>query len=121
MRFTTVEERIFHEVIDLILDGIDPAHAKGEEDRRIPEAVKDWPLKFRNEALDYLPKGQRLLAAIEWSAIVGGFRREIAPAAALMITERELVIIAYEKTPEGHQGELAKYGGVITYFPLALG
>lgn len=119
MRFNTVEEALFHEAIDLILDGIDRTHTKGEENRRVPEAVKDWPLKFRNEALDYLPKDQRLLAAVEWPAIVGGFRREIAPAGALLVTERELVIIADEKTPEGHQGELAKYGGIITYFPLA--
>ena len=58
-------------------------------------------------------------AATQWPAILGGFRRELAPAGALLITERELVLIADEKTPNWYRGEWAKYGGIITYFPLA--
>lgn len=118
-RFNAAEEALYREAIDLILDGIDRTHAEGGQDRRVSEVIKDWPLKFRNEVLQYLPKGQRLLAAAEWPAIFGGFRRELAPAGALLVTERELVVIADEKTPKGYQGELAKYGGIITYFPLA--
>jgi hypothetical protein len=74
--------------------------------------------KFRNEVLHYLPKGQRLLAATQWPAILGGFRRELAPAGALLVTERELVLIADEKAPDWYHGEREKYGG-ITLLPTA--
>jgi len=119
-RFSTVEERLYREAIDLILDGIDLAHtSKGEKDRSAAEVLKDWPFKFRNEVLRYLPKGQRLLAATQWPTILGGFRRELAPAGVLLVTERELVLIAEEKAPDWYLGDWAKYGGIITYFPLA--
>ena len=117
MRFNTVEERLYREAIDRLLDGIEKTHAaESEKDRSAAEELKDWPFKFRTEVLRYLPKGQRLLGATQWQAILGGFRRELAPAGALLVTERELVLIADEKTPD--QGDWAKYGGIITYFPL---
>jgi hypothetical protein len=120
MRFSTAEERLYHEAIDLVLDGIDRTRAsRSEKDRGASEMLRDWPLKFRNEVLEYLPKGQRLLAATQWPAILGGFRRELAPAGALLVTERELVLIAEEKAPDWSHGDWAKYGGIITYFPLA--
>jgi hypothetical protein len=120
IRFSTAEERLYREAIDLVLDGVDRTRAsKSETDRGAAEMLKGWPLKLRNEVLDYLPKGQRLLAATQWPAILDGFRRELAPAGALLVTERELVVIADEKTPGWSHGEWAKYGGIITYFPLA--
>jgi len=120
VRFSTAEERLYREAIDLVLDGIDRTRASQSEiDRGAAEMLKEWPLKFRNEVLDYLPKGQRLLAATQWPAILGGFRRELAPAGALLVTERELVLIADEEAPDWYHGEWAKHGGIITYFPLA--
>jgi hypothetical protein len=120
IRFSTAEERLYREAIDLVLDGIDRTRAsQSEKDRGAAEMLKDWPLRFRNEVLDYLPKGQRLVAATQWPAILGGFRRELAPAGALLVTERELVLIADQKAPDWSHGEWAKYGGIITYFPLA--
>jgi hypothetical protein len=120
IRFSTTEERLYREAIDLVLDGIDRTRAsQSEKDRGTAEVLKDWPFKFRNEVLQYLPKGQSLLAAAQWPAIRGGFRRELAPAGALLVTERELVLIAEEKAPDWYYGEWAKYGGIITYFPLA--
>jgi hypothetical protein len=120
IRFSTAEERLYREAIDLVLDGVDRTRAsQSEKDRGTAEVLKDWPFKFRNEVLQYLPKGQSLLAAAQWPAIRGGFRRELAPAGALLVTERELVLIAEEKAPDWYYGEWAKYGGIITYFPLA--
>jgi hypothetical protein len=120
IRFSTAEERLYREAIDLVLDGIDRTRAsQSEKDRGTAEVLKDWPFKFRNEVLQYLPKGQSLLAAAQWPAIRGGYRRELAPAGALLVTERELVLIAEEKAPDWYYGEWAKYGGIITYFPLA--
>jgi hypothetical protein len=120
IRFTTAEERLYREAIDLVLDGIDRTHtSESEKERGTAEVLKEWPFKFRNEVLQYLPKGQCLLAATQWPAIDGGFRRELAPAGALLVTERELVLIAEEKAPDWYLGEWPKYGGIITYFPLA--
>jgi hypothetical protein len=119
VQFSTVEERLYREAIDLLLEGIERSHAsKSESDRSVEKVLKDWPLRFRNEAMQYLPKGQPLLAATQWPAILSGFQRELAPAGALLATERELVLFADEKMPEGYEGEWAKYGGIITYFPL---
>jgi hypothetical protein len=73
------------EAIYLVLDGIDRTRTSPSEKPVAAEMLKEWPLKFRNE-------GQRLLAATQWPAILGGFRRELAPADALLVTERELVL-----------------------------
>jgi hypothetical protein len=54
-------------------------------------------MNLRFEAKRYWPKGQRLLTAIQWAAIFGGFQRELAPAGALLVTARELVLISEEK------------------------
>ena len=59
------------------------------------------------------------MAATQWSAICGGFQRELAPAGALLLTDRELVLISEEKaSPRQHIGDLHEFGGIITYFPL---
>ena len=58
---------------------------------------ENWPMKFRNEARRYWPRGQRLLAALRWPAVYGESKREIAPAGALLVTGRELVLISDEK------------------------
>ena len=50
-------------------------------------------MKFRNEAQRYWPRGQRLLAAVQWPAD----QRQLAPAGALLMTERELVLISEGK------------------------
>jgi hypothetical protein len=52
-----------------------------------------WPRKFRNEAQRYWPRGHRLLAAVQWPVD----QRQLAPAGALLITERELVLISEGK------------------------
>jgi hypothetical protein len=54
-----------------------------------------------------------------WPAVRGGFRRELAPAAALLVFERELVLISDEKAPSwAEDGSAAKLGGIVTYFPV---
>ena len=57
---------------------------------------ENWPMKFRNEARRYRPRGQRLLAALRWPAVYGASKRETAPAGALLVTGRELVLISDE-------------------------
>src|SRR5580704_3702704 len=92
--FERVEDEFYHEAIDLMLGGIDPARtAVGGEAPNETSMFEGWPMKFRNEAQRYCPKGQRLLAAIQWPAN----QRQLAPAGALLMTERELVLISEGK------------------------
>ena len=110
MRFNTVTEGLYREAIDLLLERIDQAPAQGvpKDDEDIFEK---WPIEFRRAALRYRPKSQRILAAMRWPSVVDGLRRTVCAAGALLVTERELVVISQEKAT----GDI----GVITYFPLA--
>ncbi len=96
INFERVEDEFYYEAIDLMLAGIDPGRTtvdgKGPNEISIFEA---WPMKFRNEAERYWPKGQRMLAAIQWPA------DQLAPAGALLMTERELVLISEGKKSSG--------------------
>jgi hypothetical protein len=73
IRFDTVEDELYREAIDLILAGIDPAlSGVAEKDRSEASMFGAWPLKIRNEARRYWPRGQGVLAATHWPAIFGG-------------------------------------------------
>ena len=117
--FNTVGEEHYREAIDLMLAGVDPMLAPGQaEDRKGGSLLENWPAKFRDEARRYWPKGQRLLTAIYWPAIMSGFQRELAPAGALLITEREFVFISEEKrSPRQLKDDVYEFGGIITFFP----
>jgi hypothetical protein len=126
IKFETVEDEIYREATDLILAGIDPALTGAAA--KVPSEAsmfKGWPMKVRNEAQRYWPKGQRFLAAIQWRAVYGGSQEEFAPAGALLFTERELVVISEEKEflaerpPETPSAEETKaiFGGIITFVP----
>jgi hypothetical protein len=94
INFERVEDQFYHEAIDLMLAGIDPAHpAVAGKDANETSMFDAWPMKFRNEAQRYWPTGQRMLAAIQWPAN----QRQLAPAGALLMTERELVLISEGK------------------------
>jgi hypothetical protein len=94
INFERVEDEFYHEAIDLMLAGIDPARiAVAEKDRNETSMFETWPMKFRNEAQRYWPRGQRLLAAIQLPAD----QRQFASAGALLMTERELVLISEGK------------------------
>jgi hypothetical protein len=94
INFERVEDEFYHEAIDLMLASIDPARTAVEEkDRNETSMFEAWPMKFRNEAQRYWPRGQRLLAAVQWPAN----QQQLAPACALLMTERELVLISEGK------------------------
>jgi hypothetical protein len=122
IKFETVGDELYREAIDLILAGIDPAlSSAAEKDRSEASMLEAWPLKIRNEAQRYWPKGQGFLAATQWPAIFGEPQGKLAPAGALLITERELVVISEEKSPsaEASSAEETKeiFGGIITFVP----
>jgi hypothetical protein len=105
--FERVEDEFYHKAIDLMLAGIDPARtAVAEKDRNETSMFEAWPIKFRNEAQRYWPRGQRLLAAIQWSAN----QRQLAPAGALLMTERELVLLSEGKKSSAELSPIASSG-----------
>jgi hypothetical protein len=120
LHFNAVMQHIYSEAIQYILDAID-----GKEDVALTAGVvprsifTDWPLKFRNFSIIYLPKKSELLDGACWNEIRAGFGRELAPAAALLVTDRHIIAIAEEKISRWFQFRRhAKYGAIITYFPL---
>jgi len=128
IKFETVEDEAYREAIDLILAGVDPAlTGAAEKSRSEASMFEGWPMKIRNEAQRYWPMGQRFLAAIQWPAVLGGSPEELAPAGALLVTERELVVISEEKEfagerpPEARPADESKaiFGGIITFVPRA--
>jgi hypothetical protein len=114
MRFSTVTEGLYREAIDLLLDRIDqaPAQAAPTDDADTTAIFENWPIEFRTAALRYRPKLQRILAATRWPSVVDGLRRTLCAAGALLVTERELVLISQQKI------HAAGVGNII-YFPLA--
>ena len=64
IKFETVEDESYREAIDLILAGVDPAlsGAAGKEQSKAA-LFEGWPMKIRNAAQHFSPKGQRFLAA----------------------------------------------------------
>lgn len=120
LQFDVVEEEMYREAAHLILDAVEGSTplTNDESFRSAVQYVSDWPLNFRHGVLKFMPKGRRLLFATHWPALIGGFRRELAPAAALALTERELILVSDEKAPGWFsRREASKYGYVVTYFP----
>jgi hypothetical protein len=59
-----------------------------------------------------------LLLAL-WNDIYGRFHRRLAPAAALLLTDRHIIVIAEEKPSSWFQFRARpQYGELITYIPL---
>ena len=120
--FERVEDEFYHKAIDLMLAGIDPAlTGVAMTDRSEASMFQAWSMKIRNEAHRFSPRGQRLLAAVQWPAISGGAHHQLAPAGALLIAERELVVISEEKNASVESSSAEdlkeKFGGVITFVP----
>src|SRR6516164_6580194 len=99
MRFSTVTEGLYREAIDLLLDRIDQARTQAAptDDEDTTAIFENWPIEFRTAALRYRPKLQRILAATRWPSVVDGLRRTLCAAGALLVTERELVLISQQK------------------------
>jgi hypothetical protein len=119
IEFNIVSDKHYREAVRLILRGVEgeSATAACGEARSVP-SLEAWPIQFRNAVLESLPEGRLPLAAVQWPAVYGGFRRELAPAAAILTTDRELVLISEERAWAGGPGQV-KYGTIATYLPLA--
>jgi hypothetical protein len=120
--FETVEDEVYREAIDLIRAGIDPAlTGVAGTDRNEASMFEAWPMKIRNEAHRFSPRGKRFLAAVQWPALFGEADRQLAPAGALLISDRELVVISEEKGSSAESSSAEelkeKFGGIITFVP----
>jgi hypothetical protein len=120
LHFNTVMKDDYCKVLQNMLDKIDNnLEGKVESNWRDSKVLREWPLKFRNVSSIYAPRGSRLLNGVQWGEIYGGFHRQLAPAAALLLTDRHIIIIAEEKPSGWFQfRERSHYGEIITYFPL---
>lgn len=118
VEFNTVMDGLYRAAAREILRGIErrTTLAPAENPPSVP-GIETWPIAFRNAVPELLPKG-RLVGAVRWPAVHGGFGRELAPAAALLITDREILLVSEEKAWSTGPRQ-AKYGRVATYFPLA--
>ncbi|MGA7128230.1 MAG: hypothetical protein WBZ19_18100 [Chthoniobacterales bacterium] len=119
--FNTVREELYREAMGLILNGIDQTvSVKTWPNNQRQPLLQTWPMKFRLEAERYRPNDQSLITATRWNAVTGGFERDLSPAGALLVTSRSLISILEQKTAQRqHPGDLHKFGGIITYFPIA--
>lgn len=121
VQFNTVMEKMFREALELFLAGIGSAPMKPGTRVRPPgfSIPSDWPMKITNDIWNYAGRGDALRAATRWSAIAAGFGRELAPAASIALTHRDIVLIAEEKASGWFQPrEDKRYGRIVTYFPL---
>jgi hypothetical protein len=121
LHFNSVMEEMYSDAIQYILDAIDGREdtAATSSEQGKSAVFSGWAYKLWNFSIIYLPKNSRVVDGVCWEEMRGGFGRELAPAAAVLVTDRHVVVIAEEKTGRWFQfGHRAKYGAIITYFPL---
>jgi hypothetical protein len=117
--FNTVWQDLYGKALYQILDSIDgKTTPPWRKDDAITAALLDWPLKFRNLGLLHVPPASPLLGQLYWPTILGGFRRELAPAGALFLTDRHLIVVVEERSSAWfRKKDEVTYGASITYFP----
>ena len=120
LHFNTVTQNMYSEAVKSILDAID-APRDGVMTPKLSGTalLSGWPLKFRNFSILYTPQNSQLLDGVCWEEMRGVFGRELAPAAALVVTDRHIIVIAEEKISRWFQFRRStKYGAIISYLPL---
>jgi hypothetical protein len=120
LHFNTVIGHLYCEAIYDILDAIDRQDSvAGRLDQDSRSMLRDWPLKFQNVSIIYAPRRSRLLDAVHWETLYARFRREITPAAAVLLTDRHILFISEETGVRRwfDFGHTPKYGQIITYMP----
>lgn len=125
MEFNTVMEPLYKATAWLVLNGIEGvANPTTVADGHLNELLDGAPMKFCSAAHEFRPPSQLVIALHHWPAVMEKrrlwFQRELAPEAMLMLTERELIFIAEEKTRSRTRiGRTSKYGYVVTCCPLS--
>jgi hypothetical protein len=113
--FNTVMKTLYYAAVCGILRGIE-----GERSGRQPKPISpfsDWPQKFQNLSIIYTPPEERLVDGA-YSRPIYGLLTEKAPATAILLTERHIIVIAEEKSRRWFPSrKAAKYGGTMSYIP----
>ncbi len=121
LQFNTVRERSYSAAVNRMLTAMEHQNFSSTDLlQKNLAVVRNWPIKFRNVAATCIPPGRKLLTGTRWETVHGRFRHELTPAAALLVTEAELIFIREEKSTRwwGFRKEESKYGEIIIYLPL---
>jgi hypothetical protein len=105
IEFHAVSDTVYREAVRLLLRGVGGGSAATTSGG--PAAVPE-----------ILAERGRPIAGVQWSRFYGSYGCELAPAAALLTTDRELVLIS-EKRVRIHGPRRASFGYIATFFPLA--
>jgi len=113
-------QKVYRNALQDMLRGLDGSkNVKGGQDWGKSRILTDLPLKFRNVSIIYGPQNSYLVAGVHWGEVYGSFHRQAAPATAMVLSDRYLMIIAEEKPARWFQFRAeSHYGEIITYFPL---
>ncbi|MGC8539655.1 MAG: hypothetical protein ACP5QA_03385 [Phycisphaerae bacterium] len=119
--FNTVMEKIYREAAFFALDQMTAkAYDTGVE---IPgnrnSSETELPMKFHSALERFTPPGRTVCCYVAWPAVFGGFYRQLSPAAMLVRTQHELILISDEPPAGGFfDGPQQYFGYVVTYMPL---
>jgi hypothetical protein len=119
IEFAAMSDSVYREAVRLLLRGVggrSAASAIGGP-AAVPE-IGTRPIIFRNTVPEILAEGGHPIAGVQWSTVYGSYGGELVPAAALLTTDRELVLFL-EKKVRIHWLRLASFGYIATFFPLA--
>lgn len=102
IEFNTVMEHLYHAAAEYLLGAMKGRPATPPVDRQPDlELLHSVPLKFRNSILRFAPPSERLLSLAYWPAIVveknGLIENELSPESALVLCERELLLVSEER------------------------
>ncbi|MGN6369028.1 MAG: hypothetical protein ACTHN5_12275 [Phycisphaerae bacterium] len=116
MEFDNVDERRYKEAIERLVGAIENVPIHAQDMALVFERLGNWPLKFRHAAANHLLGGRHIQSGVTWPALTSGYRRELSPAAALLITKQEILLLSEDRTWSQVSGS-EKYGIIATYYP----
>lgn len=126
VEFNTVMEPLYDEAVHGVLASMDGVAGAEPLDRGGDiELLHSMPLKFRNAVLRFAPPAERILAATYWPAIVvknaNLIENEISPESALVLCERELLVVSAERLiPEDRSNQRFRIGLVNKHGSIAI-
>ena len=119
--FNTVMEKMYRDVVFFALEQMTAkADGIGEEIPDSPRSPKpSLSMKFHSAIERFTPPGRTVHSYAAWPAVFGGFHRRLSPAAMLVRTQSELILISDEPPSGGlFQDPQQNLGYVVTYMPL---
>jgi hypothetical protein len=118
IEFNTISDKPYIEAVRLILQGVEGGPAAASSDRPATAPVIEMkPIIFHNTVPAILAEGRCPVAGVQWPTVHSSYGRELAPAAALLTTDRELVLIS-EKRVRMYRPRQIRVGYIATFVPL---